>query len=72
MVDFVHVWFCIYNFVASANRRKLVDFTAEGLTAEFPDGMTVDTDGNLWVASFNGAKVNIRCRSYSGKLLWND
>lgn len=26
-------------------------------TAEIPDSMTIDTDGNLWVAMFNGGKV---------------
>ena len=36
-----------------------MDYKAVGLTDDFPDGMTIDTDGNLWVANYNGAKVNI-------------
>jgi sugar lactone lactonase YvrE len=38
-----------------ANRRRLVDIPA---AAGMPDGMTVDTDGCLWVALYGGAAVH--------------
>jgi sugar lactone lactonase YvrE len=45
-------------------RRRLVALDAEAGT---PDGMTVDEEGNLWVACFGGASV--RCFSPSGQEL---
>lgn len=27
------------------------------LAAELPDGMTIDANGNLWVAMFNGKRI---------------
>lgn len=38
------------------NRRTLFDFQANNVTG-VPDGMTIDTDGNLWVACYDGGKV---------------
>ncbi|KAH9642708.1 hypothetical protein HF086_002978 [Spodoptera exigua] len=38
------------------NRRTLFSFQANNVTG-VPDGMTIDSDGNLWVACFNGWKV---------------
>ncbi|KAM3961187.1 regucalcin [Aphomia sociella] len=49
------------------NRRTLFSFQANNVTGS-PDGMTIDTDGNLWVACYNGAKV-IKIDSRAGKLL---
>jgi sugar lactone lactonase YvrE len=46
---------------AAANRRRLVDIPVE---TGIPDGMTVDAEGNLWVACFGGATV--RCYSPLG------
>lgn len=42
----------------SGNRRVVLDFKEAGLNDQGPDGMTIDNDGNLWVACYNGAKVN--------------
>lgn len=30
----------------------------------FPDGMTIDTDGNLWVACYEGSRVILQFYSY--------
>jgi len=40
----------------AANRRTAFDFKAEGVEG-IPDGMTIDIDGNLWIAVFDGSKV---------------
>ncbi|XP_063241869.1 regucalcin-like [Bacillus rossius redtenbacheri] len=50
-----------------SNRRVVFDFKKNHIDA-FPDGMTIDTEGNLWVACFNGGQV-IRVDPRSGKLL---
>ncbi|XP_071444676.1 regucalcin-like isoform X2 [Hetaerina americana] len=39
-----------------SNRRPAFDFTGHNVTGH-PDGMTIDTDGNLWVACFGGSQV---------------
>ncbi|XP_076042844.1 regucalcin-like isoform X2 [Oratosquilla oratoria] len=39
------------------NRRVLLDYKTQGWGKDTPDGMTIDTDGNLWVANFYGQKV---------------
>ncbi|XP_045110867.1 regucalcin-like [Portunus trituberculatus] len=39
------------------NRRQVVDFKAVGLDPDIPDGMCIDSNGDLWVACFYGAKV---------------
>ncbi|PZC76950.1 hypothetical protein B5X24_HaOG203994 [Helicoverpa armigera] len=49
------------------NRRTLFSFQANNVTGS-PDGMTIDSDGNLWVACFDGWKV-IKIDSRAGKLL---
>ncbi|XP_004931346.1 regucalcin [Bombyx mori] len=49
------------------NRRTLFSFKANNVTG-MPDGMTIDDEGNLWVACFNGGKV-IKIDSRAGKLL---
>ncbi|KAL4702693.1 hypothetical protein ACJJTC_011558 [Scirpophaga incertulas] len=49
------------------NRRTLFSFQANNVTG-LPDGMTIDTDDNLWVACYNGGKV-IKIDSRAGKLL---
>ena len=38
------------------NRRTVFDLPANGVQG-FPDGMTVDTEGRLWVACFGGSQV---------------
>ncbi|XP_069191091.1 regucalcin-like [Procambarus clarkii] len=40
-----------------SNQRVLLDFPAAGLKDQVPDGMTIDVDGNLWVACFGGGQV---------------
>nr|CAD7451411.1 unnamed protein product [Timema bartmani]CAD7464760.1 unnamed protein product [Timema tahoe] len=39
-----------------SNQRSVFNFTANNVTG-FPDGMTIDSDGNLWVACFSGGQV---------------
>ncbi|XP_066157883.1 regucalcin-like [Euwallacea fornicatus] len=39
-----------------SNRRSIFSFKRLGMDG-FPDGMTIDEDGNLWLAVFNGYKV---------------
>jgi len=39
-----------------SNRRTVFDLKAEGIKG-YPDGMTIDTRGHLWVACFFGSKV---------------
>ena len=46
------------------NRRRLVTIER---THGIPDGMTADSEGNVWVACFGGAAV--RCFSPSGEQL---
>jgi len=38
------------------NRRTAFDFKANGVSG-IPDGMTIDANGNLWVAVFDGGKI---------------
>ncbi|CAH2054425.1 unnamed protein product, partial [Iphiclides podalirius] len=49
------------------NRRTLFSFQTNNVTG-MPDGMTIDRDGNLWVACYDGGKV-IKIDSRAGKLL---
>ncbi|CAH0402495.1 unnamed protein product [Chilo suppressalis] len=49
------------------NRRTLFSFKANNVTG-LPDGMTIDSDGNLWVACYDGGKV-IKIDSRAGKLI---
>ena len=42
----------------AANPKVLIDFHEDGKKPAFtPDGMTIDTDGNLYVAAFGSSKV---------------
>lgn len=50
------------------NRRKMFDFKAENLTPDIPDGMCVDSNGDVWVACFSGGKV-IRINPATGKVI---
>ena len=45
----------------------MFDFKLAGVKG-VPDGMTIDVDGNLWVASVFGARV-IKVNGNTGKLL---
>lgn len=57
---FFHFFFLssfFYHDVA-ANERVVIDFTVNGERPGFvPDGMTIDTEGNLYVATFGGWKI---------------
>lgn len=40
------------------NERLLIDFKKDGKPAGFlPDGMTIDTNGFLYVATWGGSKI---------------
>jgi sugar lactone lactonase YvrE len=45
----------------ACNRRKVFDFVANEVKG-FPDGMTIDTRGHLWVACFGGGQVKNKFR----------
>ncbi|KAJ4445742.1 hypothetical protein ANN_12427 [Periplaneta americana] len=53
--------------IIAANRRSLFDFETHGISG-FPDGMTIDSADNLWVACFSGGQV-ICINSKSGHLI---
>lgn len=48
-------------------RRTIFDFKKNNIKG-VPDGMTIDTEGKLWIACFNGSQV-IRIDPVSGELL---
>lgn len=39
-------------------KRKVIDYGLAGLKPAFPDGMTIDNYGKLWVASYGAGKVH--------------
>lgn len=42
----------------SANERVLIDFKVDGKNPGFiPDGMTIDTEGFLYVATWGGSRI---------------
>lgn len=42
----------------TANERVVIDFSINGKNPGFlPDGLTIDTDGNLYVTNFGAANV---------------
>ncbi|OXA44782.1 Regucalcin [Folsomia candida] len=45
-----------FDVTDGSNRRIVFDFEANN-TAGFPDGMTTDSDGNLWISMFSGEGV---------------
>jgi sugar lactone lactonase YvrE len=53
------------NTGAISNRRTAVKFPGD---RGRPDGMTIDSDGNLWVALFSGSGV-VCCDPRTGKFL---
>lgn len=47
-------WFCHI----SANERVVIDFSENGKNPGFvPDGLTIDTEGNLYVTTFGGGNI---------------
>lgn len=50
--------FCLFYHDVAANERVVIDFTVNGERPNFvPDGMTIDTEGNLYVTTFGGWKI---------------
>lgn len=45
-----------YLFYFAASRRTFFDFKTDNLPG-VPDGMTIDANGDLWIASYLGAQV---------------
>jgi len=56
-----------FNTGAMTNKRVVFDYKKNNIVG-LPDGMTIDTDGNLWVACFDGSQV-IKVDPTSGTLL---
>ncbi|XP_033223260.1 regucalcin-like [Belonocnema kinseyi] len=50
-----------------ANRKVVFDFKENNISG-FPDGMTIDANGNLWVACWDGSRI-LQIDPKSGKLL---
>lgn len=46
------------NYYYAANNRVVFDLKTNNVVGD-PDGMTIDTNGNLWVACFNSNHVSI-------------
>ena len=46
----------LLSFYNSGNKRSIFDLKENKLNG-LPDGMTIDADGNLWVALFSGSAV---------------
>lgn len=42
----------------TANRSTVFDLQKHNISG-LPDGMTIDTNGNLWIALYNGGGVSI-------------
>ena len=38
----------------------MVDYKQDTIPNDIPDGMTIDANGNLWVANFASQKVSFR------------
>lgn len=58
--EFISIRINPYRFVCmfTANGRVVIDFTIDGKRPDFvPDGMTIDADGSLYVATFGASKV---------------
>lgn len=48
----------IFSNFNTANPRVAYDFRVDGKAPDFvPDGMTIDAEGNLYVATWGGSKV---------------
>jgi len=45
-------------FYVLANKRIVFDFNTTHFSG-VPDGMTIDADGNLWIALYGGHHVSI-------------
>ncbi|KAJ8666826.1 hypothetical protein QAD02_008488 [Eretmocerus hayati] len=63
------IWAFDYsNSTGSISKKRIVFDVKKNNLKGLPDGMTIDADGNLWIALFDGAAV-IQVNPESGKLL---
>ncbi|XP_071085153.1 regucalcin-like isoform X1 [Haliotis cracherodii] len=65
------VWAFDFDITAGAisNKRTVADFSSTEIPdLGYPDGMTVDTEGKLWVACFDAGKV-VRLDPETGKVI---
>ncbi|XP_060876107.1 regucalcin-like isoform X1 [Metopolophium dirhodum] len=53
--------------ICNANRKTFYDFKTDNIPG-VPDGMTIDSNGDLWIANYNGAQV-LHVSGTSAKLL---
>ncbi|XP_031628871.1 regucalcin-like [Contarinia nasturtii] len=52
-----------------SNERVVIDFSDNGKNAGFlPDGLTIDTEGNLYITNFGGSNV-VKVEPKTGKIL---
>ncbi|CAL4134719.1 unnamed protein product [Meganyctiphanes norvegica] len=54
----VDAYTCDFATHALSDRRTIIDYKLVGLKPAFPDGMTIDEDGKLWVASYGAGKIH--------------
>ncbi|XP_069191112.1 regucalcin-like [Procambarus clarkii] len=54
----VEAFDCDFQNARLGKRRTVFDYREAGLHPAFPDGLTIDTHGNLWVASFGAGKIH--------------
>lgn len=47
-------------FFLTAGRRTILDITGYGYEDAVPDGMTIDSQGNLWIALMFGGTVSCK------------
>lgn len=47
----------------AGNGRVIFDFKCKNVTGD-PDGMTIDTNGNLWVACYNSDHVRFQKNNF--------
>lgn len=51
-------WILYFNLFLSANERVVIDFSINGKSPGFlPDGLTIDTDGNLYISNFGSSNI---------------
>lgn len=47
-----------FHLFLSANERVVIDFSINGRSPGFlPDGLTIDTDGNLYISNFGSSNI---------------
>lgn len=56
----------------ATNRRDIIDFSKEAAKGILADGMTIDRDGNLWIAEWGGYGVGCWDPKTGEKIAWVD